>query len=264
MKVLVVDDIGVVRYHLEQILKERGVPVVTAGSGHQAIELLSLDNAIKVVLTDLMMPGMDGLELFKASRKIDRFDDTGPLPPLQFILMTALRPNSTTPRKERNLIQQATDLGFVDVMLKPVDVEHLFRTLRDLEKAESAPRDMKMVDAAIIDELLQKLGGIEAAIQRAVESRDLAGLTGLQTRFARLQQKTAELETGLAAAITELEREPPPAEGDRLLESLQSTLASLQETTGPLRDGGEREAALAACRQLEARAQELRQRYETK
>ena len=48
--------------------------------------------------------------------------------------MTALRPSADVHRKEAGLLQQAVSLGFVDVMLKPIDKERLFRNLSEIEK----------------------------------------------------------------------------------------------------------------------------------
>ena len=62
--VLLVDDEPGVLYTLREVLTERGHSVVTAASG--AIALPLLDDA-SVVVTDLQMPGMSGLELIAAS-----------------------------------------------------------------------------------------------------------------------------------------------------------------------------------------------------
>jgi CheY-like chemotaxis protein len=134
MKVIVVDDVGIVRHSMDRLLTDNGYSVVTAASGNAAIELLKRDNTIGAVLTDLLMPGMDGIELFKASLNINRLTDAGEIPPPEFILMTALRPSAYVHRKEAGLLQQAVSLGFVDVMLKPIDKERLFRNLTGIEK----------------------------------------------------------------------------------------------------------------------------------
>ncbi|MBT4865402.1 MAG: response regulator [Planctomycetaceae bacterium] len=134
MKVIVVDDVGVVRHSMDRLLTDNGYSVVTAASGNDAIELLKKDNTIGAVLTDLLMPGMDGIDLFKASLNINRLTDAGEIPPPEFILMTALRPSADVHRKEAGLLQQAVSLGFVDVMLKPIDKERLFRNLSMIQK----------------------------------------------------------------------------------------------------------------------------------
>ena len=133
MKVLIVDDVGIVRHYLSGLLTRHNHTVATAASGDEALEILKHDNALNAVVTDLMMPGMDGIELFKAARQIGRYDDKGQLPPLEFILITALRPTSAMQRKEASLLQRALDIGFVDVMLKPVDNDRLIQLLAKIE-----------------------------------------------------------------------------------------------------------------------------------
>jgi CheY-like chemotaxis protein len=58
--ILVVDDDPGVRYALTEVLADRGHRVIAASSGSEALGLLE---GVDVVVTDLAMPGMDGLEL---------------------------------------------------------------------------------------------------------------------------------------------------------------------------------------------------------
>jgi CheY-like chemotaxis protein len=114
---------------MDRMLTELGFDVVTAASGHEAIELLKTDNSIGAVLTDLLMPGMDGIELFKASRNINYSTGTEEIPPPEFIMMTALRPSANVDQKDASPMRQAVSLGFVDAMLKPIDKDRLLRNL---------------------------------------------------------------------------------------------------------------------------------------
>ena len=61
-EVLVVDDQEAIRDVLSGMLAVMGHGVVTAGSGEEGLNLF-LNNAFQLVLTDLEMPGMDGLTL---------------------------------------------------------------------------------------------------------------------------------------------------------------------------------------------------------
>jgi CheY-like chemotaxis protein len=149
MRILVVDDVSYVRHHLDRVLTQHGHSVSTAVSGAGAVEMLKEEHAIQVVITDLIMPGMNGFELFKLARRIDRFDGRGPLPPPVFYLITALRPGST-PDRESSMLQQAHELGFADVLLKPIDNERLLHLLGNLEqKLLSCPGTGK-ADVAVI------------------------------------------------------------------------------------------------------------------
>lgn len=66
---LVVDDEPLVRMDLVEMAQEGGFETVEAGSAHQALRILESRNDIRVVFTDIRMPGdMDGLQLAHAVR----------------------------------------------------------------------------------------------------------------------------------------------------------------------------------------------------
>jgi DNA-binding response OmpR family regulator len=63
-KVLVVDDEWEIRHLLSQFLTEEGYEVILASNGEEAIELAERENP-QVILLDIMMPGIDGIETCK-------------------------------------------------------------------------------------------------------------------------------------------------------------------------------------------------------
>ena len=65
-KILVVDDRINALKVLMAILADEGYKVLTASSGEQALELFGRHPDLDVVLADLKMPGMNGLELYRA------------------------------------------------------------------------------------------------------------------------------------------------------------------------------------------------------
>ena len=116
--ILVVDDEQANRVTLERILSREGYRVVHAPSGRVAMEELR-DRAIDVVLTDLKMPGMSGIDLLKAAKKID--------PDLEVVVMTAYGTVETA--------VEAMKEGAYDFVSKPLKRMDLVRTLRKaLEK----------------------------------------------------------------------------------------------------------------------------------
>ncbi len=66
-KILVVDDEAVIRKGLRRVLERYGYQVAVSESGFSAVERLQEEN-FHLVLTDLKMPGMDGIEVLKAIR----------------------------------------------------------------------------------------------------------------------------------------------------------------------------------------------------
>ena len=79
-KVLVVDDEAIVRESLRDWLGDVGHQVLTAASGPQALEIIQKEKP-GVLITDLVMPGMDGIELMKKAREL--------LPGIEVIIITA-------------------------------------------------------------------------------------------------------------------------------------------------------------------------------
>lgn len=68
-KILVVDDEATVREAMSEWLREAGHQVFTAENGHQALDLIKKEG-VEIVLADMVMPGMDGLELLRKIKEI--------------------------------------------------------------------------------------------------------------------------------------------------------------------------------------------------
>jgi len=78
--ILVVDDEPGIVEPLAKIFEKESLRVLTAKSGSEALEILRRE-PVSILLTDLVMPGMSGLDLLKASRSVS--------PETETILMTA-------------------------------------------------------------------------------------------------------------------------------------------------------------------------------
>lgn len=108
--ILVVDDDPGVRFALTEVLRDRGHRVIAACSGPEALGLLE---GIDVVVTDLVMPGMDGLEL--SSRIAAR------VPSLPVILVTA--------HGSEQMVQIASSRGVCRCVRKPFDIDEIARVV---------------------------------------------------------------------------------------------------------------------------------------
>ncbi len=108
MKILVVDDCQTTRKLLSLYLKSKGYAVVTAENGLDAIEKLGTDT-INLVLTDLNMPYMDGLELIR-TLKAD--------PNLNAIPIIMVTTEADPEEKAK-----AMDAGAAAYMVKPVTAD---------------------------------------------------------------------------------------------------------------------------------------------
>lgn len=92
-RVLVVDDVDLLRDFAQGFLEMSGLTVLTASSGQQAIEVLSETEPVDIVFTDYNMPGMNGIELIEqiAAR----------WPKTKFILASGYLDDATRARIER-------------------------------------------------------------------------------------------------------------------------------------------------------------------
>ena len=115
-KVLVVDDDMRTLYAISSVLNNRGMRTLKAENGERALELLSKEPDVDVVLMDIMMPVMDGYETMAKIRAQERFRS------LPVIALTA----KAMP-KDR---EQRLSAGANDYMTKPVDQERLVFLLR--------------------------------------------------------------------------------------------------------------------------------------
>ena len=111
-QLLIVDDELHVRESLSHWFAEDGYDVVTADSGKQALALLGR-RPFDIVITDIRMPGMDGLELQQRILEVD--------PDLAIIVITAYASVSTA--------VQALKEGAYDYLAKPFDPEEMTRVV---------------------------------------------------------------------------------------------------------------------------------------
>jgi CheY-like chemotaxis protein len=114
-KVLVVDDDIRNVFAMTSLLERQNMEVLSAENGQEAIDILSSNDDIDVVLMDIMIPGMDGYETIRAIRKDGRFMS------LPIIAVTA-----KAMKGDREKCLQA---GASDYISKPVDSEKLMSLL---------------------------------------------------------------------------------------------------------------------------------------
>jgi len=106
--VLVVDDEPALADSLQKILERESLRVLTASSGGEALEIIRRE-PVSVLLTDLMMPGMSGMDLLRASKSV--------APETETVLMTAY-----------GTVENAVDAmkqGAYDFVTKPIKRAHL-------------------------------------------------------------------------------------------------------------------------------------------
>jgi hypothetical protein len=113
---LLVDDDARNIFALSSVLERRGMKVLTATTGREAISILKADQDIAIVLMDIMMPEMDGYETIQAIRAD---------PSLRRLPIIALTAKAMKGDRERCL-----EAGASDYLAKPVNTEQLLSALR--------------------------------------------------------------------------------------------------------------------------------------
>jgi hypothetical protein len=114
--VLVVDDDARNIFALSSALERRGMRVLTATTGHEAISILETSPDVSIVLMDIMMPEMDGYETMALIRS---------KPALRRLPIIALTAKAMKGDREKCL-----EAGASDYLAKPVNTEQLFSSLR--------------------------------------------------------------------------------------------------------------------------------------
>ncbi len=153
IKIVIADDEKMIRDGLVQTMKwgEMGIEVVgSAGDGEKAFEII-MEKKPHIVLTDVRMPLMNGIELLGRIKK--------EAPQTLVIMLSGY--------DEFSYAQQAIKLGAADYLLKPVAAEELERTMkRVVEKI-----------AVEIDEYSTRVK-IRTAIEKELENYQNAVLCG--------------------------------------------------------------------------------------
>lgn len=114
MTIMVVDDFDVIRDLVSLILRKEGHEVLESRNGREALDLLS-DNKIDMLITDLNMPEMDGIELVKTVRS---------RPGMGFVPIVMISSEILEARK-----QKAYEAGINDWVPKPFIAKQLRNVL---------------------------------------------------------------------------------------------------------------------------------------
>jgi HAMP domain-containing protein/CheY-like chemotaxis protein/signal transduction histidine kinase len=115
-KVLVVDDDVRNIFALSSVLERRGMTVLTAGTGREAIKTLESTKDVAIVLMDIMMPEMDGYETMQVIRQN---------PALRRLPIIALTAKAMKGDREKCL-----EAGASEYLAKPVNTDQLLSALR--------------------------------------------------------------------------------------------------------------------------------------
>jgi len=148
-RILVVDDEATTRISLAELLRLEGYDVSIAASGEDALDIIDRQSPFDLMVVDIKMPGMDGLQLTEAVQR--RSPDT------VIILLTAFGTLETA--------IQALRRGAHDYLLKPCPVSQILESVRKGLSKRYQERQRK----ELVSRLEQTLSEL-----RAIEQPDVA------------------------------------------------------------------------------------------
>ncbi|MGO9568635.1 MAG: response regulator [Desulfomonilaceae bacterium] len=132
-KVLLVDDEAPFVETLAKRLSKRDLTILTAFSGVEALQKLDEDSDIDVVVLDVKMPGMGGIETLKAIRNVH--------PLVEVIMLTG-----------HATVESAIEgmrWGALDYLMKPCDIEVLIVKVQEA-KSKKNKQEEKIAQAQAI------------------------------------------------------------------------------------------------------------------
>jgi signal transduction histidine kinase len=210
-KVLVIDDEEAARYGMMRVLATEGYELQEASDGNAGLEYVAIFQP-DVVLSDINMPGLDGLSLL---RKLNEVDD-GPL----VVLITAYGSEKTA--------IEALRAGAYDYVAKPYEIDELRNAIRNAVERQRLVRENRRYQA----ELRQTLEDLRKSEANLVQAKKMAALAGLVSGVAHeinsplgaLQSATETMQTGLGRLRQSFASQSPlDAPGERLMEALESS-----------------------------------------
>lgn len=157
-KLLIIDDEKAIRGALRDILEYEGYSVEEASDGEQGLELVT-NNDYDVVLCDIRMPKIEGLDLLQRATEMGKG--------AQFIMISAFGNVETA--------VEATKRGAFDFISKPPDLNRLLVTVRN-----AIERGKMIVETKVLKKRVYKLNeivGESAGIQRVKDTCDRVGPT---------------------------------------------------------------------------------------
>ncbi len=170
-RILIVDDEETLRFIVAEILTEAGYDVCQAADGREGLDLLQHQPQVDVVLSDMKMPNMDGLEFLGEIK--------AHYPDISVVMITSH--NTIEPAV------QAMREGAVNYLLKPIGKRQLLEGVREAVQL----RQEKLQKRTLMEQIvvnLQSLGVYDPALE-AIMRRNTAAEqpTAMDERFLRVR-----------------------------------------------------------------------------
>lgn len=175
LDILVVEDDPAVRMLLEVVLREQGHRLSAAENGHEALKL-AIKHCPQLVISDWLMPGMDGVELCRTLRKTEQGQR------VYFILLTS--------HTGDDRLIEAFEAGVDDYVTKPFNPRVVSARLRAAVRVVNMQRESER-DSANLRKFATELAVANRRLQQAALTDSLTGLPNRRYLMERLEQEWA-------------------------------------------------------------------------
>ncbi len=165
-KILVIDDELNARMLLKDILEGEGYEVLLAENGKAALETIAKNDPV-LVLLDLMLPDIDGLEVLKGIKKLK--------PKLEVVMVSAF---GTV-----DFAVKAIKLGAYEFLQKPLDADRVLLTVKNTLKKARLEQELGALKADVLKKYRQignspAIKSVFALIERAAKTKASVFITG--------------------------------------------------------------------------------------
>ena len=227
MKVLIVDDDTISMTLVTHILNKKGYQTVGAMSAKQAIEYLDSGESIGLIISDIIMPDMDGIEFFSYIRR------KSSIMHIPVIMCSADRNYET--------MNKVLQMGVKDYIVKPIDSDILFQkinnvlitSMKHLVDSEVVMTRLK-IDHTSYKELLNTLlNTVSSAIIEMEELANTGNLDRLKFVAAALsggaRNLGAECLSGILDTIEEAKQRKDSVKAKNIIKAIERELNVLND-----------------------------------
>ncbi|CAD7779106.1 Signal transduction histidine-protein kinase AtoS [Candidatus Methanoperedenaceae archaeon GB50] len=189
MKLLLIDDEAPVREILGLSLRSEGYEVMTAASGKEGIEIFRRENP-PIVLTDIKMPGMDGIEVLKKIKQIN--------PETEVIIITG--------HGDMDLAIQSLQFEASDFITKPIKDEALAVALKRAKEKLEMKQQLKEYTTNLENKVKEAIEELRIKEMQLFQSKKLAALGTLLAGVAHeLNNPLSNISTSCQILLEEIE-----------------------------------------------------------
>jgi response regulator RpfG family c-di-GMP phosphodiesterase len=190
-RVLVVDDEDSIRTALSKFLRARGYEVTAASNGEEALAAVADGQKFALMLCDIRMPGLSGVELVPKVLEID--------PEIAVMMLTAVN--------DANTATEALAAGAMDYLMKPVELKDLERAIERILHRRALIHEQRNVERLIREEVSARTDELHAE-RRATQAMSVAVIEALinaqEAKDVYLRghsQRVADLAASIANAM---------------------------------------------------------------